>query len=102
MVSLIGGRDTRFKAGVQTSPAMVDVADAEKVNIPMLVLPSQDEDQKTFEEYASKLKKDGKLEYFGNMPHGWMSARGDLNDSEAKKEYERGYQLAVEFFNEHL
>jgi dienelactone hydrolase len=102
MVSLIGGRDTSFKAGVQTSPAMVDVADAEKVKIPMLVMPSKDESLEDFKKYDGALATKGKLEYFDKMPHGWMSARGDLKDEEARKEYERGYQLAVEFFNENL
>lgn len=103
MVSLIGGKEgSRIKAGAQTSPALVDVADAEKVRIPMLVMPSMDEDEAEFKKYAAALKGVNKLEYFGKMPHGWMSARGDLKDEECKGEYERGYQIALEFFNEHL
>ena len=102
MVSLIGGRDTRFKAGVQTSPAMVDVGDAEKVKIPMLVMPSKDEPLADFEKYRDALKVTNHLEYFDKQPHGWMSARGDLKDAECKKDYERGYKLAAEFFNDHL
>ncbi|RMZ86434.1 hypothetical protein DV736_g6336, partial [Chaetothyriales sp. CBS 134916] len=102
MVSLIGGRDTRFKAGVQTSPAMLDIADAEKVKIPMLVLPSKDESLAEFEKYRDALKVPNRLEYFGNQVHGWMSARGDLKDPEVKKDYERGYQLAADFFAQYL
>lgn len=31
-----------------------------------------------------------------------MSARAELNDEKVKSEYERGYKLAVDFFNAHL
>jgi dienelactone hydrolase len=103
MVSLIGTRgDTKFKAGVQTSPAMVDAEEAKKVQIPMLIMPSKDESKEDFDKYASNLPVKYKMERFDNMPHGWMSARADLKDETDKKEYERGYQLAAEFFNEHL
>ena len=102
MVSLIGGKDTKFKAGVQTSPALVDVGDADKVKIPMLIMPSQDETLSDFEKYRDALKVKNQMVVFDKMPHGWMSARCDLKDTEMKKEYERGYKLAVEFFNEHL
>ena len=104
MVSLLGGRDTRLKAGVQTSPAMVDTGDAEKIKIPMLVMPSKDEPLDDYKKYmdAVPTSTKSKMEYFDKMPHGWMSARGDLKDEEGLAEYERGYRLAVEFFNEHL
>ena len=103
MVSLIGTRgDTKFKAGVQTSPAMVDTEEAKKVQIPMLILPSQDESKEDFDKYAANLSVKHKMERFDNMPHGWMSARADLKDETFKKEYERGYKLSAEFFNEYL
>lgn len=102
-MSLIGTRgDTKFKAGVQTSPAMVDPEEAKKVQIPMLVLPSKDESKEDFDKYASNLSVKYKMERFDDMPHGWMSARADLKDEKFVKEYERGYKLAAEFFNEHL
>ncbi|RMZ81170.1 hypothetical protein DV737_g2637, partial [Chaetothyriales sp. CBS 132003] len=102
MVSLIGGRETRLKAGVQTSPALIDVADAEKVKIPMLLLPSKDESLSEFEKYRDALKVPNRLEYFSNQIHGWMSARGDLKDPEVQKDYQRGYQLAADFFAQYL
>ncbi|RMZ76159.1 hypothetical protein DV738_g5121, partial [Chaetothyriales sp. CBS 135597] len=102
MVSLIAGRDTRFKAGVQTSPALYDLADAPKVKIPMLLLPSKDEPREDWEKYRDALTVPNKLVYFGDQIHGWMSARGDLKDPAVKKDYERGYQLTVDFLAEHL
>ena len=39
---------------------------------------------------------------FDDQVHGWMSARADLKDPHAKTEYERGYQIALKFFGEHL
>jgi hypothetical protein len=36
------------------------------------------------------------------MPHGFMSARADFKDEAATKEYVDGYQMTVDFFNEHL
>lgn len=32
----------------------------------------------------------------------WMAARGDLEDEKVKKEYERGYQVLLGFYHEHL
>jgi dienelactone hydrolase len=43
MASLITSDDRTFKAAVQTSPAVVDASDAEKVVIPMMMLASKDE-----------------------------------------------------------
>jgi hypothetical protein len=41
MTSLISGKANAFKAAVQTSPALIDPADAEKVVIPMMMLASK-------------------------------------------------------------
>jgi dienelactone hydrolase len=103
MVSLIGTRgDTKFKAGVQTSPAMVDPEEAKKVQIPMLLLPSKDEGKEEWDAYAANLTVKNKMVRFDDQPHGWMSARGDLKDEACKKDYEKGYKLAADFFNEYL
>jgi hypothetical protein len=103
MVSLIGGKEgTKFKVGVQTSPAMVDPEEAKKVSIPMCVLPSQDEPKEDWDKYNDNLSVDKHFERFDTVPHGWMSARADLKDEEHKKQYERGYTVALEFLNKHL
>lgn len=102
MVSLIAGKDTRFKAAVQTSPALVDSEDAAKVKIPMMVLASKEEPVEDIKKYDEGLKVTKHVETFDDQVHGFMSARGDLKDSKVKKEYERGYKLALQFFHDNI
>ena len=102
MASLLAGKATAFKAAVQTSPALVDPGDAEKVQIPMMMLASMDEPKEDMAKYDAALTVDKHVETFEDQVHGFMSARGDLNDSKGKAEYERGYQLALEWFHKHL
>ena len=93
MVSLIAGRsDTKFKACIQSSPAMVDPEEAKQVQIPMLLLPSQDEPKDEWTQYDANLSVKHNMVWFDNMPHGWMSARADLKDETFKKEYEKRLQ----------
>lgn len=103
MVSLISGKEgTKFKAGVQTSPAMVDVSEASKVKIPMCVLPSSEEPKDEWNKYNEALTVPKHFEWFDTVPHGFMSARCDVSDPEHKKQYEHGYKVSVDFFNKHL
>ncbi|KAK5075310.1 hypothetical protein LTR64_001515 [Lithohypha guttulata] len=101
MTSIIASKNN-FKAAVQTSPAMVDSSDAEKVVIPMMVLASKDEPVEEVKKYGEKLTVKNHIETFDDQLHGFMSARADLKDEKVKKEYERGYRLALQFFHEHL
>lgn len=102
IVSLSSGSGTLFKAAVETSPAMVDPADAEKVTIPLMMLASKDEPADDVKKFEANLKVAKHVETYGTQLHGFMSARGDLEDSEVKKEYERGYQAALSFFHDHM
>lgn len=102
MVALLAGSDAKIKAGVSTSPAMVDPADAEKIKVPIMMLASQDEPADAVKQFGEALKVTKQVETFGDQVHGWMSARAELNDEKVKSEYERGYKLAVDFFNAHL
>lgn len=102
IVALTSGEGTPWSAAVQTSPSRLDPEDAKKVTIPMAVLASKGEsadDVKAFYEMQSTPKL---VETFHTQVHGWMSARADLKDPEVKKEYERGYQITLNFFAEHL
>lgn len=102
-VSLIAGKPgTGFKAAVQTSPAMVSPEDAEKVTIPMCILASKEEPAEDVKKYEENLKVKKHVETFGTELHGFMSARGDLSNETTKKEYERGYKIALQWFHEHL
>ncbi|CRG84228.1 putative AIM2 family protein C30D10,14 [Talaromyces islandicus] len=91
-----------FVVAVQTSPARIDPEEAKKVSVPMALLLSGDEDTELAAKYAGNLTKDTLMESFEGQIHGWMSARGDLEDPKVKAEYERGYQVAGAFFNKHL
>ena len=102
MVSLASGAGTAFKAAAQTSPAMVDPKDAEKISIPMCVLASKDEPAEEIKRYEQSLKGVKHVETYGTQVHGFMTARGDLKDKEVLKEYERGYKTVLTFFHENL
>lgn len=103
MVSLLGGQDsTPFSAGVQTSPAMVDPSDAEKIKIPMCVLASQDEDAGDVKKYGDNLKVKKHVEIYSDSPHGFMSARADMSQEKSKADYIKGYQTALTFFHDNL
>ena len=36
------------------------------------------------------------------MIHGWLAARGDLDNPEVVKEYEKGYQTILDFLKKNL
>ncbi|KAI1213255.1 alpha/beta-hydrolase [Annulohypoxylon truncatum] len=99
---LAGDEEPLFKAAVQTSPAMIDPVDAANVKIPMMILASEEESAEDVKKYEEALKGPGHMEIFGDQLHGFMSARANLGEENAKSEYERGYKLALEFFREHL
>ena len=102
MVSLASGSGTPFKAAAQTSPAMIDPKDAEKITIPMCMLASKDEPAEDVKKYEQTLKGVKHVEIYETQLHGFMSARGDLKDAEVRKEYERGYKTVLTFFHENL
>jgi dienelactone hydrolase len=102
MVSLASGPGTPFKAAAQTSPAMIDPKDAEKISIPMCMLASKDEPAEDVKKYEQSLKGVKHVEIYETQLHGFMSARGDLKNTEVLKEYERGYKKVLTFFHENL
>ncbi|KAH8705228.1 putative dienelactone hydrolase [Talaromyces proteolyticus] len=91
-----------FVVAVQTSPARIDPEEAKNVSVPMALLSSGDEDADLIAKFADNLHSDKLLEVFSTQIHGWMSGRGDLEDPNVKAEYERGYKIAVGFFDKHL
>jgi hypothetical protein len=56
MASLIVSDDRTFKAAVQTSPAMADARDAEKVVISMMMLASKNEPKEDVSKHQGVLK----------------------------------------------
>jgi len=102
MASLIASKDGKIKAAVQTSPAMVDPAEASNVKIPMMMLASMEEPADDVKQYDENLKVTKHVETFSDQLHGFMSARADLKDEKVKAEYERGYKLALQFFHDNI
>jgi len=102
IVNLSSQKDTPWKAGAACHPAMVDANDASGITIPFAMLPSKDEPKEDIEKWQKAIKTKNVVEWFPDQVHGFMAARGDLNDSNVKKEYERAYQLLLNFFHEHM
>jgi len=102
IVSLSSGKDTPFSAAASLHPAMISGEDAEKITIPFIMLPSKDEPKDDVEKFEKSLKVKKHVETFDTQIHGWMAARGDLDDPKVKKEYERGYETVLTFFHANL
>ncbi|KAL4973316.1 hypothetical protein BDW66DRAFT_162181 [Aspergillus desertorum] len=96
-----GAENKTFKAAVQCHPAMLDPNDAKGVNIPMALLASKDEKPDDVSQFGANLKVDHYVETFPTQIHGWMAARSQLEDEQVRKEYERGYQTALDFLAKH-
>ena len=104
-MSMTCAQDTTLVVGAQSSPGMIEPAEAEVVSVPMCVLASGGEEKEKVDAYREGLEKNGKRYFVGRweeMVHGWMSARGDLGDEKVSREYERGYQKLVDFFGMYL
>lgn len=102
IASLSAGKDNKiFKAAVQCHPAMVDPNDAKQVNIPMAMLASKDEPAADVQGFKANLQVPNHIETFPSQIHGFMAARGNLEDEEVRKEYQRGYQTVLSFLQQH-
>jgi dienelactone hydrolase len=102
MVSLTSGPETAWKAGVQSSPGRIDPADAAKTTIPIMMLASKDEPAADVKAFSEALTVPKHIETFDSQIHGWMSARADLEDEVVKKEFQRGYELAIKWFEKYI
>lgn len=84
---------------------MVDPADAKGIKIPLCMLASGDEDANAVKAFGENLPTSGEakhIETFGDQVHGWMAARADLENERVRKEYERGYEVVLDFYCKHL
>jgi dienelactone hydrolase len=71
----------------------MDAADAQALTIPHIVLASKDEPADAIAGYAdlfAKKEKEGHIETYSTMWHGWMGARANLEQEESQAEYARG------------
>lgn len=87
---------------MQCHPAGVSGADAAKITVPHMLLASMDESKKDVEAFEKNLKVEKHVETWDKMIHGWMAARGDLDDPAVVKEYEKGYQTVLSFLKKNL
>lgn len=101
-MSVTSGVDTPWKVAAQCHPAFVDAEDAKKITIPMCLLASNEEEAKDVEAFDKALTVDKHVETFESQIHGWLSARGDLENEEVKKEYLRGYETLSKWFGKHI
>ncbi|KAF2268130.1 hypothetical protein CC78DRAFT_14759 [Lojkania enalia] len=102
IVNLSSMEGTPFKVAAACHPAMVAADDAPGITIPFAMLPSKDESKEDVEKWERALKVPHTVEWFPTQIHGWMAARGDLENEEVKKEYTRGYQTVLDFFHKHM
>jgi len=102
IVNLSSQQGTPWKAAAACHPAMVDANDASGITIPFAMLPSKDEPKDDVEKWQQNIKTKNIVEWFPNQVHGFMAARGDLQDEKVKADYEKAYQLLLNFFHEHM
>jgi len=103
VISVTGSMDASlFSAGAQCHPAMVDPAEAPGIKIPMLLIASGDEEVETVKAFEDGLAVPKQVVRFDDQIHGFMGARGDLDNPRVKAEYERGYKVVLDFFSKHL
>ena len=81
---------------------MVDPKDAPNIAIPILSIPSKDEDKTTMDQYEAALKVPNQTEWYHDQIHGFMAARSDLEDDSVKAAYEQAYQTLLSWFHKHL
>ncbi|KAM0794174.1 dienelactone hydrolase [Usnea florida] len=102
VATIAAGTSPLFAAVVSAHPSMVDPKDASPIAIPFALLASKDEDADACNGFIAGLKGEKHFETFHEMPHGWMAARGNLNDPAVKEQYRRAYAATLEFFHKYL
>ncbi|KAG6891087.1 hypothetical protein C0995_014177 [Termitomyces sp. Mi166 len=101
-----GASSTPFDAVAIVHPAMLSAADAEKLTVPLGIYISKDEPVDEYKKILDVISKKpfapkNDSKHYTNMAarfHGWAAARGDLKDTENKKEFEDVYNKVVDFF----
>jgi dienelactone hydrolase len=64
-----------FQAAAQCHPSLVNVDDASKINVPMMVLASKGEDKDAMNQYRDRLNNGGSVDIFNDQEHGWMASK---------------------------
>ncbi|PVF95600.1 hypothetical protein CPB86DRAFT_863715 [Serendipita vermifera] len=84
-------------------PAMMSVADAAELKVPIAVYASGDEDVEEYKKIADVLanndfKEKNAYRVYQNMHHGWAGARADLEKEDNHKEFTDVYSRLATFF----
>ena len=102
IVNLVSQQGSRFKAAASCHPAMVDANDAPGVTIPFLMLPSQGEEKKDVEAWQQNIKAKHQVTWFPEQVHGFMAARGNLEDPSVVSAYETAYKAVLSWFHDNV
>lgn len=83
---------------------MLDVKDAEELQVPLALYPSKDEPHDECEKVmkvisAKPFAAKSSFKDYPTMFHGWAAARADLNDADNLKEYNDLYSTLAGYFN---
>ncbi|KAK5992143.1 putative AIM2 family protein C30D10.14 [Cladobotryum mycophilum] len=99
------GEGRRFNVSGQAHPGLLDENDARALTCPHIMLAAPDEPVDLVAKYKEVLAEPGKegvVETYETMFHGWMGARANLQDEKNVKEFQRGYKRVGEYFAKHL
>ncbi|KAJ5282002.1 hypothetical protein N7478_007374 [Penicillium angulare] len=104
VTALASSANSPFAASGQVHPGAMDIADAQSLTIPHIVLASKDEPAEVVGGYAEVITKGrgGHVETYPSMWHGWMGARANLEQVKSRAEYTRGYNQLADFFERNL
>ena len=94
--------NTPWKAAAIAHPAMLDPSDATGISIPFAVLASKDEVAADVQKFSENLEGPKVVRTFDKQIHGFMAARGNLEDSSVLEDYQQGYQMILEFLGNYL
>ena len=81
---------------------MLDPSDAKGISIPFAVLASKDEVAADVQKFSENLGGPKVVTTFDKQIHGFMAARGDLEDSAVLEDYRNGYQTILEFLGRYI
>lgn len=96
-----------FAAIASAHPSFIDISDADKIQgVPVLLLPSEDEDKKTndgvYEALEKKNPGKNQIKWYPGQPHGFAAARGDLSGGKATEAYQDAYAELIKFFRKYV
>lgn len=96
-----------FAAIAAFHPSFIDLSDADAINgVPVILLPSKDEDKKTTDGVYEALEKKNpgknKIKWYNDEPHGFAAARGDLSGGKSTEAYQDAYAQVINFFKQYV